>query len=228
MWHTGRTLLDPAAGGARDELFLVEGESAYHAVRAVRDRARQTVFAMQGKPLNVTKHSRASVRAHPMLAALTRELMGSETSAPAPALTRPQLLDATPRYQHVILLFDPDADGIHCGALVLLFLWQFARTLVTEHRVTVITPPVGEVRLGAELHYPIDVPAFFALCKRAKEAHTDGTTLRYRGVGGIRPEILRTWCVDPATRKGHLADAALAQHAMSLFGGYSGQGELPL
>jgi len=72
---------------------------------------------MQGKPLNAMRASRAEVERYP----LYRELLCALGYASEPgAATGRQIAPAAARYEKVILLFDPDADGIHCGALLLM------------------------------------------------------------------------------------------------------------
>ena len=114
--------LDDAAvhgGGSGAELFVVEGDSAAASVSRVRDPRFQAVLPMQGKPLNAVKASRQKVVSHaffgPLIAALGT---GIDADFRLGGL----------RYDRVLLLMDPDADGIHCGVLMLLFLLESENT----------------------------------------------------------------------------------------------------
>lgn len=102
-------------GGA--ELFIVEGDSAAGAVANLRNAQTQAVLPMQGKPLNALRTSGERVSEFSLfkqlVAALGVNLLDTE---PGEASDLATLL-----FDRVLLLFDPDADGIHCGALMLMF-----------------------------------------------------------------------------------------------------------
>lgn len=98
--------------GSGSELFIVEGDSAASAVDRVRDSRGQAVLPVQGKPLNAVKAGESAVRANPFLGA-TIDAMGVDIGD--------KFLLANCRYDRVLLLCDPDADGIHCATLLLLF-----------------------------------------------------------------------------------------------------------
>ena len=89
--------------GSGAELFVVEGDSAADAVSRVRDPAFQAVLPMQGKPLNARKASEKKVAGHPLFQALA-DAIGAGIGARFDA--------AACRYERILLLMDPDADGI--------------------------------------------------------------------------------------------------------------------
>ena len=121
------------------ELFVVEGRSAADAVRAVRDPVRQAVLPLQGKPLNGARATAARVAADPFLGALAAALGTGWGDACS--------LDGL-RYERVLLLHDPDADGIHIGALLLMHVARWLAPLLEAGRVERVHAPVGEVRGG--------------------------------------------------------------------------------
>lgn len=112
-------LADSVRHGAGCELILVEGDSAARSVIAVRDERTQAVLPLQGKPLNAWRADEAKVRGN----VLYRQL--AEAMGLADATLQTATLLPTPlRFERVVLLFDPDADGVHIEALMLLY---FAR-----------------------------------------------------------------------------------------------------
>jgi len=128
--------------GSGAELFVVEGDSAASAVARVRDPLHQAVLPMQGKPLNAARAPRAKVESHPFFGPLAAALgVGFE------ATCDPRRL----RYDRVLVLTDPDADGIHCGYLVLLFFHRWMRPLLDAGRIEVVRPPWGEVVVSGEI-----------------------------------------------------------------------------
>jgi DNA gyrase subunit B len=97
------------------ELFLVEGDSASSAVGGLRNVQFQAVLPMQGKPLNTIKSTPQKMAENPLFKALIDALgTGYGDSFQLKNL----------RYERIVLLMDPDADGIHCGALLLMFFYR--------------------------------------------------------------------------------------------------------
>jgi DNA gyrase subunit B len=216
-WPTHPRLADCLLHGPDSgaELFVVEGESAAAAVCAARDPLRQAVLALQGKPLNSLRARAPRVAADPFLGALA-DALGLQ---PGPGCTLGGL-----RYERVLLLHDPDADGIHIGALLLMHVYRWLRPLLDAGRLERVVAPVGEVHAGAGT---APVPAFAdahfrALCDRARALHGAAfVAVRYRGLAGIGRPMLRTACLAPATRLTAVLHADDARHAIRLFGGES-------
>jgi DNA gyrase subunit B/topoisomerase-4 subunit B len=198
--------------GSGAELFVVEGDSAASAVVAVRDPRLQAVLAMQGKPLNAVRATDRRVAAHPFYRALTAALGTGWGAACDPARLR---------YERLVLLTDPDADGIHCGALVLMFLHRWLSTLLVRGRVQVVRAPVGVVEPadGGPRVHAFAEPQFQAECAAGRQR--DGgafRALRYRGLASLDPQDLSRLCVAPATRNARTLTAADAEHAIDVFG----------
>jgi len=179
--------------GSGAELLIVEGDSAAAAVARVRDARVQAVLPMQGKPLNAAKASRRKLRDHPFFGPLATAL-GAEMAATEPAW-EPQPL----RYERVLVLTDPDADGIHCGFLVLLFFHHWLRPLLDAGHIEIVRPPWGEVEVAGELILAFSEPELAALATRARA--TSGSVRRFRGLAALDADTIRETCVDPATRR---------------------------
>jgi DNA gyrase subunit B len=213
-WNLPPKLVDCRLHGAEagSELFVVEGDSAAAAVAAIRDPMRQAVLPLQGKPLNAVRASPARVAADPFLGALHAAL----GVGPADACR----LDAL-RYERVLLLHDPDADGIHIGALLLMYAATRLAPLLEAGRLERVHAPLGEVS-GAEGGAPelaFGEAHFRALCERARERSGAAfVARRHRGLGGIGPQALRVACVDPATRMTTVLGPEDARLAAAVFG----------
>lgn len=213
-WNTPPKLLDCRLHGPESgaELFVVEGDSAAAAVAAVRDPMRQAVLPLQGKPLNAARATAARVAADPFLGALHAAL----GIGPGDACR----LDAL-RYERVLLLHDPDADGIHIGALLLMHVARRLAPLLHAGRLERVHAPVGEVFGTGDVAPALAFGEahFRALCERARER--DGPAFvarRHRGLGGIGPQALRSACVDPATRMTTVLGPDDARLATAAFG----------
>jgi len=183
--------------GSGAELLIVEGDSAAAAVMRVRDPGRQAVLPMQGKPLNAARASRGKVLGHPFFGPLV-----AAVGAGAEADCRPELA----RYDRLLVLTDPDADGIHCGFLVLLFAYHWLRPLLDAGRIEMVRPPWGEVVVAGELRLAFSEPEFTAFVGEVRGR--GGAGRRFRGLAAIDAETIRETCIDPATRRTERVSAA--------------------
>jgi DNA gyrase subunit B/topoisomerase-4 subunit B len=198
------------------ELFVVEGDSAAFAVASQRDPRLQAVLAMQGKPLNAVRASAKKVWANPLFCALTEALgTGWGGSFDPEAL----------RYGRVILLTDPDADGIHCGALLLMFVHRWLPQLIELGRLAIVRAPMGEIRRsdGGQPEYVYTDAHFQATCAELRRQDpTSFRALRYRGLANIEPAVLETLCINPITRHLRTLTSSDAATAMEVFSSVRG------
>lgn len=213
--------LDSQRHGEEVELLLVEGESAAQSVAAVRQALRQAVLPLQGKPLNAWRASAAKVAESPLFHQLAQALGLQDATQYADASTLPQL-----RFARLVLLFDPDADGIHIGALVLLYLQRWLPQVLREQRVWMVRPPMGAVQwTDADtgeivLHQAYAPLQMQQLRQQAAAAGVlDVQQFVYRGLGSIPPQVLFESCVQAATRHAHVVQASDLQAVIDVFGG---------
>ncbi|MBC7755250.1 MAG: hypothetical protein H7Z20_01140 [Bdellovibrio sp.] len=195
------------------ELFLVEGNSAAEALRNLRNQQLQAVLPMQGKPMNAYKSSLAKIRANQWFKALIDAIgagVGDDFDV------------QKCRYSRVILLMDPDADGIHCSALMLLFFHRFMPLLLQKNLIEMARPPVGEVSNNTTkiTQYAYTDAQFMALITAHKnQLNQSISTLKYRGLAGINASKLDEFCINPHTRKTSVMGLKDAEVALEIFGG---------
>ncbi len=214
-----------SGANSRAELLIVEGDSASQAVCVLRDPEFQAVLPMQGKPANALKASARLLRENVLFGELRDALgYGAGENSKTPVEVDPTRC----RYSRILLLFDPDADGIHGGALMLIYFYQQFRALLAAGRLAVIPPPLFELSYS-ETAYP-DAPHTSQLAyteeqfqQLQRELNLAGAvrmkTQRMRGLGGMPSELLRTTCIDPTTRTAFRLSCADAQSAIAIFGG---------
>lgn len=212
--QSGMKLIDCERHGADAELFVVEGDSAARSVANLRDPRMQAVLPLQGKPLNAWKAGAAKVEASPLYRQLSAALGTRSAIDPRP------LSPDGPRFGRLLLLFDPDADGVHICALVLLYLQRWMPEWFASGRVQIVRAPMFAVdhdgRATAHAWSPEHAQAILRQWAEAGEA--GGTLHRYVGLGGIPPEVLRATCVDPATRQSRKAGATDIEAVRRAFG----------
>ena len=202
--------------GSNSELFIVEGDSASKNVVRVRDQRFQAVLPMQGKPLNAWKASKNVVARNELFQRLTDVIgTGWDESFDLNRL----------RYDRIIMLFDPDADGIHCGALMLMFFYRWMPELLDSGRIDVVRPPLHEITgtpaVGkpAERIYAYSDDHFHRLRSHLAEKGMKFQSQRYRGLASINANSLKETCVAKETRNASVLSPGDAESAIRIFGG---------
>jgi DNA gyrase subunit B len=192
------------------ELLVVEGDSAARAVLAVRDPVHQAVMAMQGKPRNAYKCSQEQIRNHPLLSQLLVAIAGANDSTPPPA---PCVL----QYRRVLLLMDPDADGVHAGMLLLLFFHRMIPALLEGDRLEVAIPPILYWEEdGTWMAFRSDEHCADEVKRRSEAGLTVPTRTRVRGLASLPRALLLESCVAKETRQTRSLSAVDAAAAMRL------------
>jgi DNA gyrase subunit B len=213
---TNAKLEDCTDHGAGTELLLVEGDSALASVVAMRNERKQAVLALQGKPLNAWAATEARVASHAQYRLLARALgLNSPT-----AITESEL--ACLRFERVMLLLDPDADGIHIGALLVLYVQRWLPALITSGKLCQLRAPMFELvcAVTGDVQHA-DNPPQCRVLAAGMTAAAGGAPPRvqaHRGLGSITPEVLRARCLDPATRQAQAVTAADVQAVIDVFG----------
>ncbi|MCC9601089.1 toprim domain-containing protein [Stieleria sp. JC731] len=191
------------------ELFIVEGDSASKSVARSRDPRYQAVLPMQGKPMNAVKASRASIRRNQWYDAFVASIgLGWDD---------PDLQKL--RYRRILLLFDPDADGIHCGALMLMFIERFFPVLLEQNFVSLIKAPMFQVT-GKRKDEHLQLASEEQLRKVQTTLDEQGiayTYQRYRGLASLCEQVLMETCLDPNSRTAFLLGMEDAKMARKVF-----------
>jgi DNA gyrase subunit B len=195
------------------ELFIVEGDSAARSIERLRDLEFQAVLPMQGKPLNAIKAKESVVRKNPLLGAVINAL-GVD------------LLEATSlsraRYSRVLLLCDPDADGIHCATLLLFFFYRWFPAWIVAERLWMVRPPLMQMIApgidGGNLAYSEEEGNELALQLKA-ESNQPILKQRFRGLASIPEKILKQSCLEPISRRVELMTCQEAQACVEMMYG---------
>ncbi|TWT49570.1 DNA gyrase subunit B, novobiocin-resistant [Rubripirellula amarantea] len=198
--------------GTEAEIFIVEGDSASKAAVRARSPRTQAVLPMQGKPLNAWKASRSAVAKNELYLALI-DALGAGWGETFNL--------ASLRYERVTLLFDPDADGIHCGALALMFFYRWMRPALQAGRIGVVRPPVYEIASldRSEVLHAYSEDHYQKIKAALDEKNAKYHTQKYRGLASMNESALVATCIDPATRNRSVCDCKDAEAAIRVFGG---------
>jgi len=123
-------------------------------------------------------------------------------------------------YEKIVLLFDPDADGIHGRTLMLLFFYRWLRKTLDDGRVfdahapqwMVTSDQMKEVAFASTPEHLEKVRDYLI-----GKGITKLKTKRFRGLGSVDVDVLNSQCVDPATRKLSELTADHAENALNVF-----------
>jgi topoisomerase-4 subunit B len=199
-------LVDCASGDVtRNELFLVEGDSAGGSAKEARDKETQAVLPLRGKVLNTMSKDSRTVLANKELQAIATAI-GVD----------PHSVEETPdlgglRYGKVIIMTDADVDGGHIQALLLTFFFMHAPKLVGSAHLYVAQPPLYKVEVPSQgkgkparrLYCLDDDELAEVLAQLKKEKVKDGSweISRFKGLGEMSPEQLWETTMNPDTRR---------------------------
>ena len=189
---------------ARNEVFLVEGDSAGGSAKMGRDKVFQAILPLRGKVLNAWETERdrlfANNEIHDIAVAI-----GIDPHAP-----NDNVDFATLRYGKVCILSDADVDGSHIQVLLLTLFFKHFPKLVDHGHLYVARPPLYRVdvaargRKPAQKIYALDDGELAAIeDKLNKEGVADKSwsISRFKGLGEMNAEQLWETTMNPDTRR---------------------------
>jgi topoisomerase IV subunit B len=199
-------LVDCASGDiARNELFLVEGDSAGGSAKEARDKDTQALLPLRGKVLNTMSKDSRTVLSNKELQAIATAI-GVD---PHGAEETPDLSGL--RYGKVVVMTDADVDGGHIQALLLTFFFMHAPKLVETGHLYVAMPPLYKIEVPAQgkgkpqrrLYCLDDDELEEVLNQLRKEKVKEGSweISRFKGLGEMSPEQLWETTMNPDTRR---------------------------
>jgi topoisomerase-4 subunit B len=197
-----------SSDSTRNELFLVEGDSAGGSAKQGRDRTIQAILPLRGKLLNTWDVDAQALYKSQTIADISLAI-GVE---PHGHLHDPKQADISRlRYSRVIIMADADVDGSHIQVLLLtLFYRHFPRLVVDGHIYIAQSPlyridaPAKRGQKDARKFYALDESERIAVeAKLAREGIKPGQLelSRFKGLGEMNAEQLWDTTMNPDTRR---------------------------
>jgi len=188
----------------RNELFLVEGDSAGGSAKMGRDKEFQAILPLRGKVLNTWETERDRLFAN-------NEVHDIAVAIGVDPHSRGDTVDLSNlRYGKICILSDADVDGSHIQVLLLTLFYRHFPQLIDRGHVCVARPPLFRVdapargKKPAQKIYALDSGELEAILdKLSKDGvrETQWSISRFKGLGEMSAEQLWDTTMNPDTRR---------------------------
>ena len=176
----------------KNELFIVEGDSAGGTAKKGRDRIHQAILPLRGKPLNTDSIPIDRMVQNEEIATIINTIGAGYG----------QSFDVEDiHYGKIIIMTDADTDGAHIQTLLLTFFYHYMRPLIVSGHVFIAVPPLYRV-YKEENKKIIQEYAWDdkGLEDAKKKVGSNYKINRYKGLGEMDAIQLKETTMDPRTR----------------------------
>ncbi|WP_330937763.1 DNA topoisomerase IV subunit B [Bacillus amyloliquefaciens] len=177
---------------AKNELYLVEGDSAGGSAKQGRDRKFQAVLPLRGKVINTEKAKLADIFKNEEINTIIHAI-GGGVGADF------EIEDIN--YDKIIIMTDADTDGAHIQVLLLTFFYRYMKPLIEQGKVFIALPPLYKVSKGSGkkeiIEYAWSDEEMDGVLKKVGKGYT---IQRYKGLGEMNADQLWETTMNPESR----------------------------
>lgn len=204
--------LTPAQGKNvhKNELYLVEGDSAGGSAKQGRDRKFQAILPLRGKVINTEKAKMQDILKNEEINTMIHTIGAG---------VGPEFNVEDSHYDKIIIMTDADTDGAHIQVLLLTFFYRYMKPLIEAGKVYIALPPLYKVSSGTGKKEIVEYAWTDEELEEVTQKFGKGYHLqRYKGLGEMNADQLWETTMNPETRtliRVRIDDAAQAERRVS-------------